>query len=268
MKNKICLQCGREYEKDKQICLKQWNKSKYCSRKCCDLFKIGKSNSRRLNLDEKKVMDMYNKRESIYQIAQTMKCSISPILRVLKENRIKIRKHKISPENREKMNLARIGSKLSEEHKLNIKKSLIGRLPHNKGKTKENYEPLKRMSEGLKGRYTMNKNPNWQGGLSFEPYDKHFNNIFKRAIRRRDNQICMLCGIHKEKLNRALDVHHINYDKKMSIPQNCISLCKKCHMKTNFDRGIWTKHFQLLLSKKYDYQYSENKEIILKLNEK
>ena len=125
-------------------------------------------------------------------------------------------------------------------------------------------------SKQSKMKYRFSKlgknNPQWQGGISFEPYDKSFNNKFKRAIRKRDNQICMLCGIHREKLKRALDVHHINYNKQMSIPQNCISLCASCHMKTNKDRKIWTKHFQALLNKKYDYKYSETNEIILEIN--
>ena len=81
----------------------------------------------------------------------------------------------------------------------------------------------------IKGKHTSpktefkegTKHPNWNGGSSFEPYDKSFNNKFKRAIRKRDNQICILCGIHREKLNKTLDVHHINYNKLLSIPQNC-----------------------------------------------
>ncbi len=76
----------------------------------------------------------------------------------------------------------------------------------------------------------------------------------------------MLCGIHREKLSRTLDVHHINYDKLMSIPQNCISLCKLCHMKTNGNREEYTKFFQSLLSKRYNYQYSETAEIKLNLD--
>lgn len=105
----------------------------------------------------------------------------------------------------------------------------------------------------------------WKGGKSFEPYDKRFNNIFKRRIRKRDNQVCMLCSIHREKLNKSLTVHHVNYDKKLSIPQNCLSLCNSCHTKTNFNREHWIKFFQSLLSKKYDYKYSEN-EIILEVS--
>jgi len=118
-----------------------------------------------------------------------------------------------------------------------------------------------------RGKYCGEKSYQWNGGSSFEPYDKSFNNKFKRAIRKRDNQVCMVCGIHKEKLNRALDVHHIDYDKLMSIPQNCISLCRNCHIQTNFDREIWTKIFQEKLAKFYGYQYEDGK-IILNIGDR
>ena len=41
----------------------------------------------------------------------------------------------------------------------------------------------------------------------------------------------MICGIHREKLKRAFSIHHINYDKELTIKENCISLCIKCHSK-------------------------------------
>lgn len=107
----------------------------------------------------------------------------------------------------------------------------------------------------------------WTKFIGREPYGQNWDNKFKRAIRKRDNQICMNCKIHREKLSRALDIHHVNYNKKLTMPQNCISLCRKCHMLTNKDRTIWTKHFQDLLSNRYGYQYSETREIILNLKE-
>jgi len=106
----------------------------------------------------------------------------------------------------------------------------------------------------------------WKGFIQFEPYDERFNNKFKRVIRKRDNQICMLCGIHREKLNKSLTIHHINYDKRLSIPENCISLCISCHIKTNYNRQHWIKFFQSLLAERYDYKY-EDKQIILKIRE-
>ena len=78
----------------------------------------------------------------------------------------------------------------------------------------------------------------------------------------------MLCGIHREKLKRNLEIHHINYDKKLSIPQNCISLCKKCHAITGHNRKHWTKFFQNLLLERYDYQYNEEREIIINLEKR
>ena len=124
------------------------------------------------------------------------------------------------------------------------------------------YQPW---NKGMKNFLGGEKHYNWQGGKSFEPYDKSFNNQFKRAIRKRDNQICRLCGIHREKLKKALSIHHINYDKKLTIPQNCISLCNKCHTKTNFNREQWIKFFQGLLNEKYGYEYNETGEVILKV---
>lgn len=107
--------------------------------------------------------------------------------------------------------------------------------------------------------------PNWLGGKSFEPYTDEFDNNFRKKIRERDNQICMLCNIHREKLDRELSVHHVDYNKLLTIPQNCISICLSCHMKTNFNRKHWTKFFQSLLAERYDYNYSELNEPILEI---
>lgn len=111
-----------------------------------------------------------------------------------------------------------------------------------------------------------NLNPNWRGGIQYEPYDESFNNKFKRAIRKRDNYICLKCGKHQEKENNSLTIHHINYDKKMSVLQNCCALCNRCNVEVNFNRPHWTKFFQSLLSEKYGYQYSQEGEIILEIN--
>jgi len=106
----------------------------------------------------------------------------------------------------------------------------------------------------------------WEKFVSREPYSQNWDNRFKRAIRKRDNAICMLCGIHKEKLNYTLSVHHINYDKQLTCPENCISLCKKCHILTGTNRDYWPKFFQDKLSKFYGYQY-EDGNIILKFQQ-
>lgn len=148
---------------------------------------------------------------------------------------------------------------VSEETKEKNRKRLLG-------KTYEELYGIEK-SEELKKKIArpLEKNGRWLGGKSFEPYDLKFNNKFKRAIRKRDNHECLKCGIHQEKLSRTLTVHHINYDKKITLPQNCCSLCLRCNSEVNSNRPHWIKFFQSLLSERYDYKYSETGEIIIKI---
>lgn len=159
-----------------------------------------------------------------------------------------------------KGNKINVGKKRSEETKIKISQKRLGKKYPN-------------LSLSLKGRHLSPKtefkggkeHPNWNEGSSFEPYGIEFNIKLKNLIRKRDNQVCINCGIHRERLNRTLDVHHINYDKKCNLPQNLISLCHKCHSLTNFNREYWIKLFQKKLSKLYNYQYSEDGKIVLNL---
>ena len=106
------------------------------------------------------------------------------------------------------------------------------------------------------------KAANWQGGKSFEDYGEEFNMKLKNQIRKRDNQVCMNCGVHREKLKVAFHIHHINYDKKCNLPQNLITLCRNCHLHTNGNREYWTSLFQEKLSKSYSYQYDQGKIVL------
>jgi len=83
--------------------------------------------------------------------------------------------------------------------------------------------------------------PSWKGGKSFEPYTVNWTKTLRRSIRERDKYICQLC--HKEQGDRALAVHHIDYDKANNDPNNLISLCESCHGKTNEQRDMWTRYF-------------------------
>lgn len=157
------------------------------------------------------------------------------------------------------------GRKHTKEAKRKMRENHKEGISPTKGKTKNNGMYPKQCGFQKGNQINLGiKHPNWQGGISYEPYDPNFNRKFKNSIRKRDNQICMLCNIHREKLNRALDVHHVNYDKLLSILENCISLCHSCHMKTNFNRKQWITFFQTLLSEKYGYNYN-NEQIVIKL---
>ncbi len=104
--------------------------------------------------------------------------------------------------------------------------------------------PIRTISESLKFFLKDPRNhPNWQGGKSFEPYPLGWNNTFKEQIRYRDGYKCQICGVPEVETGRRLDVHHIDYDKKNINPENLTSLCKSCHMTTNFNRNYWKELF-------------------------
>ena len=85
--------------------------------------------------------------------------------------------------------------------------------------------------------------PNWKDGRSFEPYSLDWTKELKTIIRKRDNHTCQECKCKQEQLGYALDVHHIDYNKKNCNHDNLISLCRSCHIKTNYKREEWQNHF-------------------------
>ena len=79
----------------------------------------------------------------------------------------------------------------------------------------------------------------WKGGKSFDPYPIIFNGEFKRMIRERDGFRCMACGKSEEGNGRKLCVHHVDYDKDNTTPENCVSLCLSCHSKSTHQDRVW-----------------------------
>ena len=134
------------------------------------------------------------------------------------------------------------GKKLPEEMRMKISKAHKGKTTWNKGKIGIYSEETKRkISEAQKG----NKGSNWQGGKSFETYTVRFNKELKELIRNRDNYKCQLCGMPECENIRKLDIHHKDYNKKNCLPNNLISLCRGCHIKTNINREYWMEYFKL-----------------------
>jgi len=100
------------------------------------------------------------------------------------------------------------------------------------------------------------KSSNWKGGISFEQYPLEWTKVIREQIRKRDNNQCQICGKLEIELKgrfKKLDVHHKDYDKENSNPKNLISLCKSCHMKTNFNRKYWENYFKNLINSKEKY---------------
>ena len=85
---------------------------------------------------------------------------------------------------------------------------------------------------------------NWNGGISFEPYSIDWKKTLRISIRERDHYRCQLCG--EPQGDRALSIHHIDYDKRNCNPNNLTTLCASCHTKTNFNRKYWQNYFNNL----------------------
>ena len=81
-------------------------------------------------------------------------------------------------------------------------------------------------------------NGNWLGGIT-----QYIGWSFRlrEVIRIRDGRKCRLCG--KPENGKHHDVHHIDYNKKKISPENLVSLCHKCHGKTNHNRSQWQAFF-------------------------
>ena len=91
---------------------------------------------------------------------------------------------------------------------------------------------------------------NWKGGLSFLEYPQEFSDELKEEIRLRDGFRCQECFRHQGELRTStnkpykLNIHHIDYNKKNCESSNLISLCRSCHLQTNFKRTDWEKYFK------------------------
>jgi len=86
------------------------------------------------------------------------------------------------------------------------------------------------------------KNLMWIDGRSElnNPYSPSWTPELKQSIRQRDKFICAICRCYP-----AFDVHHKDYEKKNCEPENLVTLCKKCHGKTNYNRNYWIDYFKI-----------------------
>lgn len=103
---------------------------------------------------------------------------------------------------------------------------------------------------------TSSNNPNWKGGIACEPYcEVWLDKKYKEAIKARDNHQCQNLDCWGN--SKRLCGHHIDYNKKNCDPFNVITICNSCNSRANADREYWTKFYQLIMNKKYGYNYGE-----------
>ena len=147
------------------------------------------------------------------------------------------------------------------------------------GRTKENHEGVRRGAEKKKGRTKENDesvriraekltnqigelNPNWRGGISFEPYCEKFDEDLKERVREFFGRCCYICGkSEQEQIDemikngkrpiKKLDVHHVTYNKDTCCDNSkplFVPLCKSCHNKTLGNREYWEEFFTVSLN--------------------
>lgn len=97
-------------------------------------------------------------------------------------------------------------------------------------------------------------NPNWKGGISYEPYCPRFNNDLKQRVREFFNNECIICGRNKHDNKKNLSVHHVEYNKQACCdgkPAHFAALCSKCHAKTNSNRARWEYILHIIIDEIY-----------------
>lgn len=199
-----------------------------------------------------------------------------------------------SEETRNKMSKSQTGKRLSEETRKKISKSQTGlqvgekhpmfgkhfseeickklsvlrrNNPNYKGK-RHTKESRKKISGALTGIIeseetcrklsefqTGEKNHNWRGGISFEPYCPLFNFEFKERVRAFFEYTCKLCGHVWQQGERRLSVHHVNYDKMVccdNVSPLFVPICSKCHPRTNNNREYWEDIFTNMIMLEHD----------------
>lgn len=139
------------------------------------------------------------------------------------------------------------GNKMPQESIEKMRKSLTGKKQSKETISKRfawhdgySHSPETKAKIGLAN--SGDRNGMWEGGISRQEYPAEFwKKHFKDMIRDRDDRECQLCGANEN--GKALDIHHIDYDKLNIDPDNLISLCHKCHGKTNYNRQQWKAFF-------------------------
>jgi len=150
-----------------------------------------------------------------------------------------------SEETKRKIGQANKKNKPSEKQREQISKTLKEYYKEHpgtfKGRTHTEKTKIK-IKQAKKGQGRGCEGSNWQGGIACLPYAPGWTSYFIEKIRASDNHNCQNPTCKDP--HPLLDVHHIDYDKQNHDPQNLITLCKRCHGKTQKNREYWKKYYQ------------------------
>jgi hypothetical protein len=140
------------------------------------------------------------------------------------------------------------GYKPSEEQRQQISKTLQEYYKTHPNPFKDKHHSLESIEKNRKshlGIWRGELASNWQGGISSFPYGIEWTPWLAEEIRIRDNHICQ--NPRCTNPHKILDVHHIDYNKENNNPTNLITLCKRCHGKTQRKRWYWKLYYQIII---------------------
>ena len=153
----------------------------------------------------------------------------------------------LSEETKRKMSLSHRGKPKSEDWKQQASNRYRGE--NNPSKRREVREKISLWRQQNSFRFSGPNSHYWKGGISFEPHSLSWKETLRRAIRERDCYTCQICLLPQCDL--AFSIHHIDYNKYNCNPDNLITLCKKCHGRTNLNRNNWQDYLSFLIKLKY-----------------
>jgi predicted nucleic acid-binding Zn ribbon protein len=134
----------------------------------------------------------------------------------------------------------KIREKISKKMKDRYMSWMIGKNNHNHKNNGGMKEEVKiKLSINHIGLLAKEKHWNWQGGITLMEYGNEWTKKLRDVIRKRDKFICQIC------YKNGFVVHHIDYNKKNNNPDNLITLCRSCHVKTNYHRKKWKEYFNM-----------------------
>lgn len=110
--------------------------------------------------------------------------------------------------------------------------------------------------------YSGTNNPNWKGGISYEPYCPKWTPDLRRRIRTFFNYECLICGksqnnnFSKQGIDlHQLSCHHVHYNKQAccdGLPIHFAALCMQCHGKMNSKKTNWEYIIHRIIDELYD----------------
>lgn len=236
-KRDICEYCGREY------LIYSTNERKYCSLECSRNARKG------ISVITPEGRESLRKRFTLYEgfSQECLECGKEFITNIRDDKKFCCQscmakywwKHRDNTERCQKISQA-----LSVEKKINVCQYCHKEYEVRTFEENSKYCSLKCFGLAHRGE----KASGWKGGIQFKPYPNYFNEDLKESIRERDDRICQLCNkTEDEELlenGQRLSIHHIDYNKDNCNSENLISLCAKCHSKTQVQREYWENLFK------------------------